>query len=411
MSAKTPWPLEWEALTIPLSNERGAQRASRGRPLFMLALVLGGWTTMRLATWESPFPDMLDVTQSPVLAQSNSQHSAPSEAPSQHVVFEENVGALAAKPAGATPQRPSASAEQNTASNVQAPEIAPLPYSEPADLQTGVSHQLMWLAALAYMPVPKSVQDAFEKSQSGSSSDEQERVARTPLLLPLRKKHNRWSLDAWTFWRQGSASPLVALGRSPSYGASQAGAVLRYQLDPASPYRPDAYIRAYSSLEGRTEQELAAGVSARPHSNLPLRFHTEARALQNGGRTRARMAGFVTTEIAPIDLPFGTRGEFYAQAGYVSGAQSTAFADGQLHIMREVTGFDLAAANSTKIKVGGAAFVGAQDEANRVDIGPTMRLEMTIGETPARLSVDWRERVAGDAEPDSGLAVTLSTRF
>lgn len=165
MSAKTPWPLEWEALTIPLSNERGAQRASRGRPLFMLALVLGGWTTMRLATWESPFPDMLDVTQSPVLAQSNSQHSAPSEAPSQHVVFEENVGALAAKPAGATPQRPSASAEQNTASNVQAPEIAPLPYSEPADLQTGVSHQLMWLAALAYMPVPKSVQDAFEKSQ------------------------------------------------------------------------------------------------------------------------------------------------------------------------------------------------------------------------------------------------------
>jgi hypothetical protein len=40
-----------------------------------------------------------------------------------------------------------------------------------------------------------------------------------------------------------------------------------------------------------------------------------------------------------------------------------------------------------------------------------MRIETRIADTPARLSVDWRQRIAGDAEPGSGLAVTLSTRF
>jgi len=356
---------------------------------------------------------MLEAIKSPVSAQPIVQSSDPIVSPTQTWVEKEPSGSDAKGMAPPPPRQPNGSAEQETDPIVPTPEIAPLPQSEPVDLQTAASHQLVYLAAMAYMPVPKSVQDAFVKAQSASKSEgvEQENAAATPLLLPLQWEANRWSLDTWAFWRQGSASPLVAVGRSPSYGASQAGAVLRYQLDPASPYRPDAYIRAYSSLEGRTEQELAAGFSVRPLTALPLRVHTEARALQSQGRTSARMAGFVTTEIPPIKLPLETRAETYAQAGYVSGANSTAFADGQLHIMREVKDFDLAQANSGTIKIGGAAFAGAQQGASRVDIGPTMRMEMTIGETPTRLSVDWRERVAGDAEPDSGLAVTLSTRF
>jgi hypothetical protein len=40
-----------------------------------------------------------------------------------------------------------------------------------------------------------------------------------------------------------------------------------------------------------------------------------------------------------------------------------------------------------------------------------MRVDLTIGEVPARISLDWRERVAGDAAPDSGIAATISTRF
>jgi len=64
-----------------------------------------------------------------------------------------------------------------------------------------------------------------------------------------------------------------------------------------------------------------------------------------------------------------------------------------------------------RLSVGAGAWGGAQDDAQRFDIGPTLRLDLTVGEVPARLSLDWRERIGGQAGPDSGLAATLSTRF
>jgi hypothetical protein len=40
-----------------------------------------------------------------------------------------------------------------------------------------------------------------------------------------------------------------------------------------------------------------------------------------------------------------------------------------------------------------------------------MRLDWSLGDVPARVSVDYRQQVAGDAEPGSGVAATVSTRF
>jgi hypothetical protein len=45
------------------------------------------------------------------------------------------------------------------------------------------------------------------------------------------------------------------------------------------------------------------------------------------------------------------------------------------------------------------------------DLGPWQWLDVMLGAVPARVSLDWRERVEGDAGPGSGAAVTLSTRF
>ncbi len=403
------------------------RRVSRGRPLIMLALVLGGWTSMRVATWETPFPSVLDAMNSQVQARVSSgsddqmvgapeQNVAKPAAAAAFPLADEQVPTISTPPTPrleTMPQtEPDAAIVPSEPPAIQAPAFEAVPAPVESDLQMAASHQLLWMAAMAYMPVPKSVSDVYQRQNAAGQNDAGD-GGQPPLALPLSSSNNidRWSLDAWGFWRQGSTSPLVALGRAPSYGASQAGAVLRYRLDPGSAFAPDAYLRAYSSLEGRTEQELVAGFSTRPLADVPLRVHAEARALHSSGRTRARMAGFVTTEVAPVKLPYGATAEVYGQAGYVSGAQSTAFADGQLHVMREVAGFDLADRNTATFKLGGGAFAGAQKGATRLDVGPTMRLETRIGDTPARLSVDWRERVAGDAEPDSGLAVTLSTRF
>ena len=116
-------------------------------------------------------------------------------------------------------------------------------------------------------------------------------------------------------------------------------------------------------------------------------------------------------ELAPLDLPLGTRLEAYAQAGWVGGRDATLFADGQASLTREVDLVAKATGDAMHLSLGAGAWGGAQDGAHRLDLGPTMRLDVKLGEVPARVSLDWRERVEGDAAPGSGAAVTLSTRF
>ena len=195
-------------------------------------------------------------------------------------------------------------------------------------------------------------------------------------------------------------------GPAPTYGASQAGAVLNFRLAPDSSRDPRAYARIYRALIDQGETEIAAGISARPLAGIPLRAHTELRVTEFQTSTEVRPAAFVTTELPVLHLPLGIRAEGYGQAGYVGGKEATAFADGQVHLMRDLKRFDLGA-----FSIGAGAWAGAQEGAERLDVGPSMRVDLTIAQAPARFSLDYRERVAGDAEPQSGVAVTLSTHF
>lgn len=395
---------------------RGQKKRFRGQPIFMLSIVLASWVTGRVMLWEVP---SLNAMNSGLVAETQlrggitgAQNISPLER--DDFVPLATVLLPSSKPAREIPVKLAVSFQRPTFSGaslanirkVQASQKAPLFFP---DLQSAASHQLLLSAALAYLPIPTAIGSAF--AGTGRDDAASRGALSAPIALTSKSDADRWSLDAWAFWREGSGAEVRTPGGVPTYGASQAGAVLRYAISPNSATRPRAYLRAYSSLQGDTEQEVAAGLSARSLKRLPLRLHVEGRALHSGGQTSARAAAFVTTEIPPVKLPASLRAEVYGQAGYVTGASATPFADGQLHIMREMAGFDLAAAKDTKFKIGAAAFAGAQKGAKRFDIGPSVRLETHIADTPARLSVDWRQRIAGDAEPGSGLALTLSTRF
>jgi hypothetical protein len=124
-----------------------------------------------------------------------------------------------------------------------------------------------------------------------------------------------------------------------------------------------------------------------------------------------RPAGYAVTELAPLPLPFGAQLEAYGQAGWVGGAGATPFAEGQASVTRELRAIAGMTDNRLRLSLGAAAWGGAQEDAQRIDIGPTMRLDLNVGTVPARVSIDWRERVGGDASPGSGVAATLSTSF
>lgn len=216
----------------------------------------------------------------------------------------------------------------------------------------------------------------------------------------------RWSADAWLALRQGGAS----LGRDgapvPLYGASQAGAVLRYDLAPGSPHRPAAYARIVQALAGSRESDIAAGLSVRPLSAVPLIAHVETRLTGRVGRTGPRPAAFVAAGFDEAPLALGARARGYAQAGYVGGRDATGFADGSLVAERTVL-----ARGDTELAAGAGVWGGAQRGASRLDLGPSASLRFPLGGAAARLSLDYRLRVAGNAAPASGAALTLSAGF
>ncbi|GAA4051422.1 hypothetical protein GCM10022213_24580 [Parerythrobacter jejuensis] len=139
---------------------------------------------------------------------------------------------------------------------------------------------------------------------------------------------------------------------------------------------------------------------------VPLAAHAELRVTHAGNDTFVRPSGFVATELPPKALPAGLRAEAYAQAGYVGGRFATGFADGQVRVDRSLAEFDLG-----ELRAGAGAWGGAQKGAERVDIGPTASMQVEIAGMPARVAVDYRMRVAGNAVPGSGVALTVTTGF
>lgn len=196
--------------------------------------------------------------------------------------------------------------------------------------------------------------------------------------------------------------PQLANGARPaSYGGTQAGAVVRRALG-GSAAAPDLILRGTYAPDRPRQAELALGANARPIPGVPVRLQAEVRATRTDRRTDMRPAVLAFTEIDRIELPLRLDAEGYAQVGWVGGSYSTAFADGQARLTRPI-----ATMGGLRVRAGAGAWGGAQKFAERLDVGPTIDVVLD----PVRVTVDYRARVAGNASPGNGLAVTLSTGF
>ena len=367
----------------------------RGGPLVVLVLLITVWTGTRAVWWENPFAKLGEVLgQSLAVAGPGPAPLAPA-LPKAH-------GLMAKAGTHAAAMALPASAKRFPSAGLTTTGLA-----RRIDPQIAAARQFIWFAALRETVVHSS------EFGRGAGFGERLAVREAPPFLPAapRSAGGRWSLDAWAFWRQGSGSAPISQGRVPIYGASQVGAVLQYRLAPDAGRDPRLYARAYRALVQRGEQELALGASVRPVGRLPVRVAAEVRYTDAAFTNEVRPSAYAATEFAPVVLPFAMQLDAYGQAGWVGGASATAFADGQASVTRGVRAVAAASDDALRLSVGAGAWGGAQMDAQRFDIGPTMRLDLTVGDVPARLSLDWRERVAGQAGPDSGLAATLSTRF
>lgn len=216
--------------------------------------------------------------------------------------------------------------------------------------------------------------------------------------MPGRALPSRWSGSAWLAVRGGTGLAAGALGGQ--LGGSQAGVRIAYLLDRR--HRIALAARVASPL-GSGLREAALGVEWQP-TRLPVRLVAEQRVALGPG-TGGPAIGIVGG-IDPTPLPLGFRLDGYGQAGVIRRSDTEPYVDGALHAVRR-----LASLGGIRFDLGAGLWGAVQRGAARLDLGPSLGASVPLGKQRVRIALDWRERVAGDAHPGSGPALTLGADF
>lgn len=375
-----------------------ARPIRRGQPLVALLLVMSSWVGARIVLWETPtWPLQRTAVRPP-------EPALVARPLPVAAVAHPDLPANAAMSTAIPPQAAYSLSRTASAPQVVSPfasglsTLPPAPPFEPAprfaSSRVAGGHQLLWLAAVAQLPMPAGLADS---APAPTPSRQSSAPAGAGTLSP-------WSMDGWLLLRRGGAGLAVA-GAPGTYGASQVGAVLRYRLS-SSPLQPRAYLRASSAVRRPHDAEAAVGLSARPVGALPITAQAELRVSTTGGGNGVRPAAMLVSALDPAELPLGLRAETYAAAGYVGGRDATGFAEGQVRVDRV-----LARVGDAQVRLGVGAWGGAQKGASRADVGPSATVGLAVGPASARVSADWRFRIAGQASPGSGPALTISAGF
>jgi len=212
----------------------------------------------------------------------------------------------------------------------------------------------------------------------------------------VAQRLDRIQLTMWAMLRsRQDLTGSTSLASGGQIGGSQAGARLFYNFTPAIA----AVVRS-SSVVNRRGGELAAGIRVHPLRSIPVWITAERRVqLGRYGGGRDAFAFFAEGGIYDRPMPWDFTLDGYAQAGIVGVNSRDLFADGAVTFTRPVY---------RQFSAGLGVWGGIQPRLYRVDAGPrvTMKVRRNV-----RVHVDWRQRVAGSAQPGSGPVLTLAGDF
>ena len=248
---------------------------------------------------------------------------------------------------------------------------------------------------------------AVEEYSAAASTDgmSEQSPNRAAGLIPptLPDAPARWSTDAWLVLRPGGISSQRGLSSGTQLGGSQAGIRTSYALGESR--RSHLYARATVALAHPRQRELAVGVSHAPVVRLPVEVAVERR-IAIGSEGRNAFAAMVVGGVSNVQLPARFRLDSYAQAGVVGARRRDGFADGAVVVDRAVT-----PAGKAKLHAGAIVAGAVQPGVSRIDVGPRLTLDLPTVGRGSRVALDWRFRVAGDARPGSGAALTIASHF
>jgi hypothetical protein len=328
-----------------------------GRPLRFLALALGGWVVIRIAVL-LPEIDALPVVK----------------------ILPRMIGVLVPGVAATGFAR---LAPVASSSPLQAPA---LPAIRPPTLRS------IPAASIARWPAGKAV----VLPAPATSVPQVDRIP-SPLAPPtIVRGSSRLNGSAWLLVRGGPGGTLSG----GQLGASQGGIRVTYALGERR--RLALAARVAAPLKGRG-REVALGIEWQP-TDLPIRLIAERRFVLDGGRggpTVGVIAGYGPSDVAP-----GVRIEAYGQGGAIARDGVEGFVDASARLTHPIGSIA-----GARVDIGIGAWGSAQRTATRVDIGPSIVATLPVAHTSLRVMLDWRERIAGDARPGSGPALSIGTDF
>jgi hypothetical protein len=213
----------------------------------------------------------------------------------------------------------------------------------------------------------------------------------------LKPRLDRLQLSSWALLRNqdSGVAGSRSLATGGQLGASQAGARLLFNFT-----RQLALSARLSSEVGRRGGEVAAGLRVQPLGGIPVWLTAERRQrIGRFGGGRNDFALFAEGGLYERPLPWELRLDSYLEGGVVGVKTRDLFVDGALTVTRPV---------HRNFSFGLGMWGGAQPGLSRLDVGPrlTMRVRGNL-----RVHADWRQKLAGNARPGSGPALTLAGDF
>ena len=367
-------------------------------PLRFLAVVAVGWVAFRVgAIGAMPGADMFSfkeadaaaspapqpagepaqpVLQSPALAVDDQPYPYPAYGPfGGYPPYPGHPGYPAYPPPSAVPVRVP----------VYYPAYYPLQPS-PAAVQQARSD------ALDLRPLPPVPE--WDLAQLGSLPPPP-KAASTPAIpaqTAVRPRLDRLQLSSWALLRGQTGNATLASGST--LGGSQAGARLTYAFN----RQLAAQLRTASAVGGQRGFEVALGARYQPLRSIPVWINAERRQ-SFGDYGRSDFALFAEGGVYQQRLPWKFVLDAYLQGGIVGIRDRDLFADGAFTATRPVF---------RNYSAGVGVWGGAQPGLYRIDAGP--RLSMRVRDN-IRVHADWRQRLAGKADPGSGPALTLAADF
>jgi hypothetical protein len=366
--------------------------------LRFLGLAVFGWAGIRAATVGAlPGAEIFRIEAS--------QAKPPPITPTQFPEIEPVAPAAAALPAEAMVPAafgyPQAQAFAPAPRTVVLPVYyAPAPVSQVTAAAPALSSVLPEPRRQFYAGMPAFPEYPMSQMTSASYPPLGSGPVTAPQSVPVALKRSgidRLQLTAWALLRSQSATlgGTQSLASGGSLGASQAGSRLTYFFT-----RQIAATLRSTTTVGRRGGEVAAGVRVQPLASIPVWIDAERRqriGRLGGGRTA--FALFMEGGVYDRPMPLHFLLDSYLQAGVVGFRSRDKFIDGSLTLTRPVY---------KQFSAGFGVWGGAQPGLYRVDAGPrvTMRVKGKV-----RVHFDWRQRLAGNALPGSGPAVTLAGDF